>query len=166
VIERAFNCSRHAIHSSFEKRLNKPKWRRRHSAVSPESDANILAWITDKAEKNAAVARTDITNYCREVCKIEVTRRWVGSFISRDFAELTEKKTSRREAPRLQVPRMFLAQTVRSMHEAVQGRPADMVFNSILMKSGYPTGKTANRRRWWCREPPRSVRFIIDYLGV
>jgi hypothetical protein len=41
-----------------------------------------LAWITGKAEKNAAVTRTNITNYCREVCKIEVTRGWVDSFIS------------------------------------------------------------------------------------
>jgi hypothetical protein len=54
----------------------------RHSAVSAESDVNILAWITGKAEKNAAVTRTDIENYCREVCKIEVTRGWVDSFIS------------------------------------------------------------------------------------
>jgi hypothetical protein len=52
----------------------------RHSPATAESDANILAWITGKAEKNAAVTRTDIGNYCREVCKIEVTRGWVDSF--------------------------------------------------------------------------------------
>jgi hypothetical protein len=30
--------------------------------VNAESDANILAWITGKAEKNASVTRTDIKN--------------------------------------------------------------------------------------------------------
>jgi hypothetical protein len=101
----------------------------RHSAVSAESDANILAWITGKAERNAAVTRTDIKNHCREVCKIEVTHGWVDSFISRRSAELIEKRSSPQEAPRLQVPQVLLNRNVRSMHEAVQGRPADLVFN-------------------------------------
>jgi hypothetical protein len=74
----------------------------RHSAVSAESDANILAWITGKAEANAAATRTDIKNDCREVCKIEVTRGWVDSFISRHSAELIEKKSSPQEESRLQ----------------------------------------------------------------
>jgi hypothetical protein len=82
-LERAFNCSRHAIHVASGNGLNEPKSRGRHSGVSTESEANILAWITGKAEKNAAVTRTDIKNYCREVCKIEVTRGWVDFFISR-----------------------------------------------------------------------------------
>jgi hypothetical protein len=70
-------------------------------------------------------------------------------FTSRHSAELIEKKSSPQEEPRLQVPRVFLDQTVRGMHEAVQGRPADLAFNSILMKSGYRTGNTDNRRRLW-----------------
>jgi hypothetical protein len=45
-----------------------------HSPASAESDAKILAWITGNAERNAPVTRTDIKNYCREVCKIEVAR--------------------------------------------------------------------------------------------
>jgi hypothetical protein len=165
-LERASNCSRPAIHSASGNELNEPKSRGRHSAVSAESDANILAWFSGKAERNAAVTRTNITNYCWEVCKIELTRGWVDSFISRDSAELIEKKISPQEEPRLQVLRVFLDQTVRRMHEAVQGRPADLVFNSVLMKSRYPTGNTDNGRRWWLREPPRSIPFIIDYLGA
>jgi hypothetical protein len=101
----------------------------RHSAVSAESDANILAWITDKVEKNAAVTRTDIRNHCREVCKMEVTRGWMGSFISRHSAELIEKKSSPQEAPGLQVPRVFLDHTACSMYDAVQDRLAELVFN-------------------------------------
>jgi hypothetical protein len=60
---------------------------------------------------------------------MEVTRGCVGSFISRHCAELIEKKSLPQEEPRLQVPRVFLDQTVHSMHDAVQGRPADVVFN-------------------------------------
>jgi hypothetical protein len=123
---------------------------------SRESHTNILARITCNAEKNAAVTRPDIRNYCREVCKIEATRAWVDSFISRHSAELIENKSLPQEEPHLQVRRVFVAQTVRSMHEAVQGRPAGLVFNSILMKSEYLTGRTDNRRRWWFREPPRT----------
>jgi hypothetical protein len=130
-LERVFNCSRHAIHSALANGLNEPKSRGRHFAVSAESDGNILASITGKAEKNAAVTRPDIKNYCRDVCKMEVTRGWVDSFISRHSAELMEKKCSRQEEPRLQVPRVFLDQTVRSMHEMVHGRPPDLVLNSI-----------------------------------
>jgi hypothetical protein len=134
--------------------------------VNAESDANILARITGKAEKNAAVTRTDIRNYCREGCKIEVRRGWVDSFISHHSAELIEKKRSPGEESRLQVLQVFLDQTVRGMHDAVQGRPADLVFNSIWMKSGYPTGKIDIRRRLWSREPARFIPFIIDYLGA
>jgi hypothetical protein len=115
-LKRASNCSRHAVYPALGNERNEPKSRGRHSAVSAESDADILARITGKAEKNAAVTRTDIKNYCREVCKIEATRGWVDSFISRHSAELIEKKSSPQEAPRLQVPRVFLDQTVRSMH--------------------------------------------------
>jgi hypothetical protein len=167
-LERAFNCSRHAILSALANGHNEPTSRSgiRQSAVSGESDANILAWITGKAEKNAAVTRTDIKNYCREVCKIEATRGWVDSFISRHSAELIEQISSPQEAPRLQVPQVFLDQTVRSIHDAIQGRPADLVFNSIWMKSRYRTGKIDNRRRWSFREPPHSIPFIIDYLGA
>jgi hypothetical protein len=101
----------------------------RHSAVSAESDANILAWITGNGERNAAVTRTDIKNDCREVCKIAVMCGRFDSFISPYSAELLEKNSSPAEAPRLHVPRVFLDQTIHNMHNAGQDRPADLVFN-------------------------------------
>jgi hypothetical protein len=107
-LEHAFNCSRHAIHSGLGNELNEPKSRGRHSGVSAESDANIVAWITGKAKPSAAVTRTDVKNSCREVCKIEVMRGWVDSFISSHSAGLVETKSSPQEESRLQVPRMFL----------------------------------------------------------
>jgi hypothetical protein len=76
-------------------------------------------WFRWKAEKNAAVTGTVITNYCREVCKIEVRPGWGDSFISRHSAELVEKNSSPQEAALLQVPRVFIDHAVRSMHDAV-----------------------------------------------
>jgi hypothetical protein len=109
--------------------LSPPKSRGRHLAVDAESDVNILAWIKKQAEKNAAVTGTDIKNYCYEVCRLEVSRRWVDSFTFRHSAELTETKSSPQEEPRLQVPRIFLQETIGNIHETLQGCPADLVFN-------------------------------------
>jgi hypothetical protein len=125
----AFNCSRCAVRSALENGLNPPKSCGRHLAVDAESDANVLAWIKKQAEKNAAVTCTDIKNYFREVWKFEASRGWVDSLISGDSAGLTEKKSSVQEEPRLQVPRIFLEETIGSMHETLQGCPADLVSN-------------------------------------
>jgi hypothetical protein len=88
-----------------------------------------VSWIKKQAEENAAVTRTDIKNYCHAVYRLEVSRGWVDSFILLHSAELTEKKHSPQEEPHLQVPRMFLEETIGNMHEALQGCPADLVFN-------------------------------------
>jgi hypothetical protein len=42
---------------------------------------------------------------------------------------LTEKKSSPQEQPRLQVPRVFLKETMRSVHEAGQGCAVEFVLN-------------------------------------
>jgi hypothetical protein len=57
-----------------------------------------------------------------------VSRGWVDSLISRHSAELTEKKSSPQEKPHLQVPRIFLEDTICSMHETFQGCPVGLVF--------------------------------------
>jgi hypothetical protein len=53
----------------------------------------------------------------------------VDSFILRHSDELTEKQSFPQEEPRLQVPRIFLNETISCMNEAVQGCPADLVVN-------------------------------------
>jgi hypothetical protein len=126
---RAFNCSHSAVHSAFANGLSPPKSHGRHLAVDAESNATILAWIKKQAGKNAAVTRTDNKNYCREVCRLEVSRGRVDSFIIRHSAELTEQKSSPQEEPRFQVPRIFLEKTIRRIHETLQGCPLDLVFN-------------------------------------
>jgi hypothetical protein len=161
---REFNCSRHAIHSALANGLNEPKSRGRHAAVRAESDANMLAWITGKAEKNATATRTDIKNYCREVCKIEVRRRWVGSFISRHPAGLIEKKALDKKRRVCKFHQCFLIKLSAACMR--RSRVVQSICYSIWAKSRYPTGKTDNRRRSWSREARRPIRFIIDYLGA
>jgi hypothetical protein len=73
-------------------------------------------------------------------------------FISFHSAELIEKKSSPQEAPRLQVPRVFLDQTARRMHGAVQGRPADLALN--LDKVGISDGED---RQWKKVVVPRTA---------
>jgi hypothetical protein len=124
-----FKCSRRRVQSAFANGAKAPKSGGWQLGVEPESEANISAWIKRNAEKNAAVTRTDIRNYCCEVCKYQVSRGWFDSFISRHTDEPTETKSSTQEEPRLQVLRTFLEETRRSMHEAVQGCPAELVFN-------------------------------------
>jgi hypothetical protein len=95
---RALNCSRSAVHPALGNGLNPPKSCSRHLVVDAESDTNIFAWIKKQAEKNAAVKRTDIKNYCHTVCRLEVPRGWVESFILRHSTEATEKKSSPQES--------------------------------------------------------------------
>jgi hypothetical protein len=124
----------------------------------------MLACITGKAEKNAAVTRTDITNYCREVCRIEVTSGRVDSFISRHSVELIEKKSLPQEEPRLQVPPVFLDYAVRSMHEAIQGHPADLVLNLDDVRISDCDSRQPKMVPGPRSTPP--IRFIIDHLRV
>jgi hypothetical protein len=114
---RAFNYSRSVVRSALANGLNPPKPRGRHLVVDAESDANFLALIKKHAEKNAALTRTD------------VSRGWVDLFILPHSAELTEKKNSRQEEPRLQVLRIVLEETICNLHETLRGCPANLVFN-------------------------------------
>jgi hypothetical protein len=116
----ACNCSLCAACPALANGFHQPTSRSDHAALSPESSANILAWITKQAEKSATVTRTDINNDCREVCKFEGSCGWVNSFILRD---------SPRGEPHLRIPRVLLDEAICNMHETTQRCPADLVFN-------------------------------------
>jgi hypothetical protein len=111
-----------------------------------------------------AVTRTDIQNYCRELCEFEVSRRWVELFISRRSAELTENKSSRQEEPRLQVPRIFLEETIRRMHETRQVCSADLAFHHD--EGGISDGEDRKPKRVVAQSPSVLTTFTIKYLGM
>jgi hypothetical protein len=70
----------------------------------------------------------EIKNYCREVCKFEVSWGWVNSFISRRSAGLTEQKFSTRKAA-LASSANFPEETMRTLHVTLKRCPADLVSN-------------------------------------
>jgi hypothetical protein len=125
----ASNCLDYAIRRASDNGFEEPKSRGGHFALDAISDANTLEKIKKNAGKNTAVTRTGIKNYCLKVYKFQVSRGSVDSFILRHSDELTEKQSSPQDEPRLQVPRIFLNETISCMNEAVQGCPADLVFN-------------------------------------
>jgi hypothetical protein len=61
--------------------------------------------------------------------KLGASHGWVDSFISGRFAELTQARSSPQEEPCLQVPRIFLEDTICRVHETLEHCPADLVFN-------------------------------------
>jgi hypothetical protein len=124
-----FNWPRYAIGSASANRFDRPKSHGRYPALGSESDANVFAEITKQTEKCAGVTGTDVKNYCCEICKFEAWCRWVDSFILRHSTELAEKKSSREEEPRPQVPRVFPDETIRSVHETVESCTADSAFS-------------------------------------
>jgi hypothetical protein len=53
----------------------------------------------------------------------------VDSFILRHGTDLTERKSTPQEESRLEVPRVFLEETIRCLHDYVEGMKAELVFN-------------------------------------
>lgn len=128
-LRRAFNCSQSTVSAALQNGFDEPKPRGRHLAINAESEADILAWIQRNYEKNMPTTRTDIRHYCSTKFNKKITKGWVDSFIGRHLTELIETTSTPQEEPRLQVPRIFLDETIKAMKEAVQMRPSDLVFN-------------------------------------
>jgi hypothetical protein len=161
---RAFDCSRCAAQSALANGLNPPKSRGAHLVVNAESDANLLAWIQEQAEKYAAVARTDIKNYCREVWMFEASRGCVDSFISRHGAELTNRKVHHEKS---RVCKFHESSSKKRYAICVKySRVIQLTWRLILMKLGYPTGRIENRRESWFQSPSALATFAIEYLGT
>jgi hypothetical protein len=123
-----------------------PKPRGRHSAMGVECEGGIFNWI-ENWEKSNPVTRTDIRCHCETQFAIPITRCWVDSFISRHQTGLMETRSRPEEEPRLQVPRVFMEETVPVMREAVHDYPSTRF--PALMKSGCRNGKIEKWKRWW-----------------
>jgi hypothetical protein len=70
---------------------------------------------------------------------------WVDSFLGRHETELIETTSTRQGGPRLEVPRIFLDETIRGMNEAVHMRPSDLVFNLDEMEISEWEGRKSKR---------------------
>jgi transposase len=128
-LERSFNCSHATVQRALKSGWDAPKPRGRHAALPAEAESEILDWIRRNYEKSDPVTRTEIRHHCETEFTVPAGRGWVDSFILRHRGDLIEKKSNPQEESRLQIPRLFLDETIRAMKEAVEGRPSDLVFN-------------------------------------
>jgi hypothetical protein len=92
------------------------------------SKLEIVDWIRKQAEKFNPVTRTDLLHYCQTKFSSAVSRRWANSIISRHLEELSEVKSTSQESPRLEVPRVFLDETVRRLRDYVHEMKFELVF--------------------------------------
>jgi hypothetical protein len=88
-----------------------------------------LTWIEAEAEKSRPVTRTELRHYCEAKYAQFVSKGWVDSFILRHAADLTERKSTPQEEARLEVPHVFLEETIRCLRDRAQGMKAELVFN-------------------------------------
>jgi hypothetical protein len=114
-----------ALANGFEE----PKSRGRHFPFDDHSEKEIMSLIEKRPEKCRPVTRTDILHYCEVKYFRSVTRGWMCSFVLRHGDCLPERKSTPQEGTRLEVPRVFLDETISSLREFVQGMKAEIVFN-------------------------------------
>jgi hypothetical protein len=60
---------------------------------------------------------------------LSITRGWVNSSLGRHWDGSYLVKSISQETKRLEVPRCFLEETIRYLHEYIQDRPTEIVFN-------------------------------------
>jgi hypothetical protein len=108
---------------------DRPKQRGQHLAAARDREPDLLAWVTRESEKSTLATHMDIRHYCAAKLSFPVTRGALDSVIGRHLSELINVKSTPQEKPRLQVPRIFLEETIRNMQEAVNRRLSDFVFN-------------------------------------
>jgi hypothetical protein len=128
-LSKAFECQPGRVKAALENGLEPPKVRGRHFAFDDDSEAEILDWIEKRADKSRPVTRTDLRRYCETKYSTSISRGWVDSFILRHRDLLRETKSTPQEEARLEVPRVFLDETIRCLREYVHGMKAELVFN-------------------------------------
>jgi hypothetical protein len=126
---RAFGCDAGWVKAALEKALNEPKARGRDFAFDDQSEIQILEWIRSQADKCAPATRTDLRRHCKVKYSHSISRGWVYSFILRQKANLSETKSTSQDDVRLEVPRVFLDETVNYVREHVHGIKMELDFN-------------------------------------
>jgi hypothetical protein len=109
--------------------LEQPKVRESHLAIDDGSEAGILEWIEAQPEKCNPVTRTDLRHYCQTKYPVSISRGSVDSFILRRPEDVAEAKSASQEDTRLEVPDVFLNETIRGLSKYVQWMKAELVFD-------------------------------------
>jgi hypothetical protein len=127
VRDRDYDCDRvtHALAHVLEPAEN----RGCHQTFDDDIERGLLLWIQENAARNSAVTGRDVREHIATRYHLSVTRDWINSFLGRHLDELCLVKSAPQETELLEVPRCFLEETIRCLHESVQGRPTELVFN-------------------------------------
>jgi hypothetical protein len=120
-LARAFGCHPTRVDVALANEFEEPKHRARHMAFDDDSEGEILTWIEAEAEKSRPVGGTELRHYCEAKYSRSVNKGWVDSFIIRHNACRTEKNSTPQEEARLEVPRVFLDETIGGLREYAQG---------------------------------------------
>jgi hypothetical protein len=117
------------VKAALANALDLRKVRGRHLAIDEGSEAEIMEWFDAQAEKCNRATRTDLVQHCQTKYSVAISRGWVDWFILRHRNELPETKSGPHEDATLEVPRVFLNETVRCLGEYGQGMKAELVLN-------------------------------------
>jgi hypothetical protein len=128
-LSNAFGYSLFCVNAALANRLDQPKVRERHPGIDEDSKAEILEWIEMQAEKWNQATRTDVRQHYQAKYSAAISPGLVDSFILPHRDELAETKSTPQEAARLEIPRIFLDETVRFLGKHVQGMKGELVFN-------------------------------------
>jgi hypothetical protein len=96
----------------------------------------ILDWVRRNAEQRhqSQNERSGIVNITQ--FQILSTRGCVNSSVLRHSDSVIQTQSARQEERHSQAPRAFLERTIQDLHDSVQGRVAELVFN--LAEVGIP----------------------------
>jgi hypothetical protein len=68
-------------------------------------------------------------HYRTSQVKIKFTRGWINSFVLRHSDEVIQTKRGAQEWQRSHVPAVFPERIIQTVHECIQGRVTELVFN-------------------------------------
>jgi hypothetical protein len=117
------------VNAAFANGLEPPKVDGRYPAIDEGPEVEILKWIEAQAEKCKIATRTDLRQHCQAKYSVAISRGRIDSFILRHRDELGETKSTPQEDTGLEVPPIFLDETVCCLGEYVHGMKAELVFN-------------------------------------
>jgi hypothetical protein len=126
---RVFDCVRDRVTQALAHGLEPPENRGRHPAWDDDIERRLLLWIQENAAKNSAVTGRDVREHIAMRYHQSVIRGWVNSFLRRHLEDLCRVNSVSQETQRLEVPRCFLEETIRCLHEYVKGLCTELVLN-------------------------------------
>jgi hypothetical protein len=117
------------VQSALAHGLESPGELGKHAALDEHREQQILDWIQQNAEQSKPVSKKEIKDYDTSQVKASIARGWVKSLLRRHPDQIIQTKSVPQEQQHLQVPRVFLDDTVQNLNKCVQECVDELVFN-------------------------------------